>query len=380
MDNESGTATEHGGSVEPADRASIAKARAQTPVPRGETYELRDPFAEVTYREPTMKAIVAHADRLDASRIVAVGPDGSRTPIHRVGNGWERQPTLRPQPPAPEQAVADEPAPKAGAKDAGRSETAASREQAERLLAARVAELDSALQERYHVKRSTVQINNVPVGTTEYRYLGDVQRVAFTATAFRLSTESDNPSVARSMVDVAEMRNWKALRVNGSQEFRRQVWLEATVRDVRVLGYDPDRADQQLVQREREARQRNRVEPVRDTSASSSTTAEAPKAKGTSGRGGGRKAVLVALEAVLVERKVPAKQRAAVMAVAEQTLAQRLRNGETHKVKVFDPEAPSARTTQQQTQERSRGRSQERTLAPGHAAATRPEPSPQHTR
>ncbi|BAL96330.1 hypothetical protein [Rubrivivax gelatinosus] len=149
MDNESGTASEHGGSVEPADRASIAKARAQTPVQRGEIYELRDPVAEVTYREPTMKAIVAHADRLDASRIVAIGPDGSSTPIHRVGNGWERQPTLRPQPPAPEHAVADEPTPKAGAKDAGRSEAAAAREQAERLLAARVAELDAALQERY---------------------------------------------------------------------------------------------------------------------------------------------------------------------------------------------------------------------------------------
>ncbi|BAL96329.1 LPD7 domain-containing protein [Rubrivivax gelatinosus] len=230
------------------------------------------------------------------------------------------------------------------------------------------------------MKCSTVHINNVPIGTTEYRYLGDVQRVAFTATAFRLSTESDNPSVARSMVDVAEMRNWRALRVNGSQEFRRQVWLEATVRDVRVLGYEPDPADKQLAQRERDARQRNRVEPIRDTSASSSTTAEALKAKGTSGRGGGRKAVLAALEAVLVERKIPAKQRAAVMAVAEQTLAQRLRKGETHKVKVFDPEAPSARTTQQQPQERTRGRSQERTLAPGNAAGTRPEPSPQHTR
>ena len=55
-----GAALVQGGTVEPANRATVAKERFQTPldVP-GERYELRDPFAEVTYRANTLPVIVA---------------------------------------------------------------------------------------------------------------------------------------------------------------------------------------------------------------------------------------------------------------------------------------------------------------------------------
>ena len=54
------TAPIQGGTVEPANRATIAKERFQTPVDvPGERYELRDPFAEVTYRANTLPEIVA---------------------------------------------------------------------------------------------------------------------------------------------------------------------------------------------------------------------------------------------------------------------------------------------------------------------------------
>lgn len=371
MDQDSTTGRDRGGSVEPADRAAIAKARAQTPPRRGETFELRDPLNETTYRAPTMKEIVAHADRLQATRIVAVGEDGSRTPIHKIGGHWERQPTLRPHPPAPEQAVSDE----AGttAKGAGSRETAGrytppqpearkpaiaptARDELEALRAARAAEIEAGLNERYVVKHATLTGELTPLRRTEYRFRGDVQRVAFTETAFKLTTDQDHPSIARSMVDVAEARNWKALRVTGSDTFRRQVWMEATVRGVRALGYEPDAADLQVVQREREARQHNRIEPAREQASSpAESSSEGAKAKGNTGRGGGgRKAVLAALEAVLVDRKVPPKQRAAVMAAAEQNLAKRMRDGETHRVKVYDEQAPSRRTEPRPTRDPSR--------------------------
>ena len=49
-----GAAPTQGGTVEPANRATVAKERFQTPVDvPGERYELRDPFAEVTYRANT---------------------------------------------------------------------------------------------------------------------------------------------------------------------------------------------------------------------------------------------------------------------------------------------------------------------------------------
>ena len=89
-----------------------------------------------------------------------------------------------------------------------------------------------------------------------------------------------------------------------------------------------------MLRREREARQLNRIEPVPESDASGASK--------QSGRGsGGRKAVLAALDAVLVAKGVPAKQREAVMKAAAENLAQRLRDGQTHKVKVYDKSAPS---------------------------------------
>ena len=106
---------------------------------------------------------------------------------------------------------------------------------------------------------------------------------------------------------------------------------------------------------EREARQANRIERVAEPRGSASGAATTNQsARG----GGGRKAVLAALEAVLIDRKVPAKQHEAVMAAAVDNLAKRLAAGQTHKVKVYDQAAPSQRTAtvRQPEQQRARDR------------------------
>jgi hypothetical protein len=212
---------------------------------------------------------------------------------------------------------------------------------AEAERAARVARLEAALFERYVVKRAAVKIGELSIGQTEYRYRGDANRVAFTETTFRLSTDNNNPSGSRSMVDVAEARNWHGIRVSGNEDFKRMVWLEASLRGVKALGYEPQLADQELLKRERDVRAVNRIEPGLGT-------AHEPEGSGTASKqgargSGGRKAVLVALEAVLVSKGVPAKQRDAVMMAAAENLSNRLRAGQVHKVKVFDKSAPPQR-------------------------------------
>ena len=73
-----------GGTVEPANRAPVAKERFQTPTTRrGERYELRDPFAEVTYRAKTFDEMVAKADQLGAMRFNAIDAEGKRTPVRQ---------------------------------------------------------------------------------------------------------------------------------------------------------------------------------------------------------------------------------------------------------------------------------------------------------
>ena len=355
-----------GGTVEPANRAPVAIAKFQTPEPEpGERYEMRDPFAEVTYRANTFPEMVAKADQLGSTRFVALAEDGKRTSIQKVDGAWQRgeqrpAPPERPLDPGPARDEVPEAASAAPATGTSKAmpqpeqidAKAAAKIDAQAERAALVARLEAALMDRYIIKRAPVTMGDVTIGRTEYRFRGDTSRVAFTESTFRLATDTNSPSVARSMVDVAEARNWKALRVSGNEDFKRMVWLEASVRGVKTLGYEPNPGDLEVLKRERQARQVNRIEPTRDASSGAAAPGEKASARG----GGGRKAVLAAIEAVLIAKKVPEKQRAAVMAAATEKLAQRIRDGQVPKVKVYDKAAPSQRPVVVQTPEMQRSR------------------------
>jgi hypothetical protein len=138
------------------------------------------------------------------------------------------------------------------------------------------------------------------------------------------------------MVDVAEARNWQGIRVSGHEDFKRLVWLEASLRGVKTLGYEPQPGDQELLRRERESRSVNRIEPVQGAHEQPGNAASKQSARSS----GGRQTVLAALEAVLIAKRVPERQREAVMRAAADNLAQRLRDGQTLKVKVYDKPPP----------------------------------------
>lgn len=330
MDAETGRPAQRpGGSIEPIKRVNAATPPIQhAPTEAaGQRYELYDPFAEVTYRIKGLEAMSDKADQLGASRFHAIDEDGKRTPVEKVNGQWLMQ--QRPIEQAAPAKTASISAPYLTADRAARAE-----------------QLTETLQERYLIKRPPLKLGEIGIGHTEYRYRGDSSRVAFTESAFKLSTDNNNPSVARSMVDVAESSHWKSLRVSGNEDFKRLIWLEASLRGIKAHGYEPQRADQDLLSREREARMLNRIEHLPAASGASAMSvdkATANPAKQSARGGGGRKAVLAALEAVLVAKHVPEKQRLAVMSAAADNLAQRLQAGQTLKVKVFDKAAPSQR-------------------------------------
>jgi Large polyvalent protein-associated domain 7 len=361
-----------GGTVEPANRAAVAKEKYQTPVDAtqdasAQRFELRDPFAEITYRSNNLLGIVAKADQLGMTKFVAIDAQGKRSVMQKTGDEWQRAPSP--------QAVAQEPAPPTPQKSNGPTDAKSSKapttvevEQAQTVSkidaqaerAAQVLRLEAALSDRYLIKRAPVTVGDLTIGRTEYRFKGDTSRVAFTESTFRLATDTNSPSVARSMVDVAEARNWRGLRVSGNEDFKRMVWLEASVRGVKALGYEPNLADLDLLRKERESRLINRIELVRDAApdraGQQANTSTASAEKSSARGGGGRKAVLAAIEAVLIAKRVPDAQRQAVMAAATEQLAQRLREGQSIKVKVYDKAAPSQRQVPLPTPELQRGR------------------------
>ena len=353
MDTESGQDRHLGGTVQQVKRKALSKQRVPTPeAASAERYELRDPFAEVTYRAKTYPEMVSQAERLGAIRFHVVEADGKRIPVEKVDGEWKRMNVTELQPGVRSEDQGQRSANPAQASPLpSEPETVAERIEAEAALAARIVRLELALSERYVIKRAPLKIGAVMIGQTEYRYRGDIARVAFTESTSRLSTDNNNPSVARSMVDVSEARRWQTLRVSGHGDFRRMVWLEASLRGMTTVGYEPDQADRETLRKERDSRQMNRIEPadaVRDRG-------EATTAARQSGRGdGGRKAVLAALEAVLVARRVPARQREAVMSAAAENLAARLKSGEVHRIKVFDKSAPVQRPHERTVREHQR--------------------------
>jgi len=346
-----------GGTVEPANRPAGTDVKPQkVRAPAGERYELRDPFFETTYRTDKLAEVIAMADQLGSTRFTALAPDGKRTPIVKAGGEWHRAAQLTALPERPIDAVKDEPEPSKASGEAAQPDptrpapqsatVAPPKADIEAERAARIAQLEATLQERYVIKRAPVSIGSMAVGQTEYRFRGDTSRIAFTESTFRLATDTNSPSVARSMVDVAQARGWAGLRVAGSEDFRRQVWLEASVRGVKAVGYEPLPADLDVLKRERDARQTNRIEHIRETGAAVASLPAAAPADKAPARGSGsssRKAVLAAIEAVLVDKQVPESKRQAVLAAATEQLAQRVRAGQTPRVKVYDKEAPSQR-------------------------------------
>jgi len=76
--------------------------------------------------------------------------------------------------------------------------------------------------------------------------------LAFKVSDDRLVTRLAAAEVIRDMVSVAQHRDWEALHVRGSAEFRREAWLEAGARGMEVKGYEPTELDRQTLADRRE--------------------------------------------------------------------------------------------------------------------------------
>ena len=90
---------------------------------------------------------------------------------------------------------------------------------------------------------------------------GEPTKVAFSDHGKRLITEYDDPSVIHGMVLRALEKGWTVVRVNGTDEFKTEAWVQATIAGLDVEGYTPrgidlaqreDRRDQRPVHRKSE--------------------------------------------------------------------------------------------------------------------------------
>jgi Large polyvalent protein-associated domain 7 len=67
--------------------------------------------------------------------------------------------------------------------------------------------------------------------------------LAFSDAGIKLTTRHDDPIVADSMVAMAISRGWGSIRVSGSDEFKKEVWLQAQMAGLLTIGYIPTDVD-----------------------------------------------------------------------------------------------------------------------------------------
>ncbi len=94
----------------------------------------------------------------------------------------------------------------------------------------------------------------------KYYFAGRPDSLAFVDKGARLQTKLSNAQVAGSMVDIAESRGWTEIQVKGTQDFRREAWLEAASRGLEVRGYKPRDEDLARLKKLTSERQPNEIE------------------------------------------------------------------------------------------------------------------------
>ncbi|CAE6908020.1 hypothetical protein R69927_05815 [Paraburkholderia domus] len=92
-----------------------------------------------------------------------------------------------------------------------------------------------------------------------------------------LVTEHNRPDVVESMVDMARAKAWGRIRVSGHEQFRREVWVQATLLGIDVSGYEPKAVDFARLTEARRDRMTNRID-VMQTSPAAHVPANRPEA------------------------------------------------------------------------------------------------------
>lgn len=139
-----------------------------------------------------------------------------------------------------------------------------------RQAAARVEEAEASIKRMFHVTGN------------EYHFKDKADpklSLAFVDKSSRLATEHNDPVVIDGMLKVAETKGWSTINLKGSEDFKREAWIQASARGFEVTGYKPTEIDKVRMQEERDRRAANHIH---DT-AKSGGSMEAGQGKTTGG-------------------------------------------------------------------------------------------------
>lgn len=105
----------------------------------------------------------------------------------------------------------------------------------------------------------------------------DSNRVMFEDKGEKLATSTTNKEAIADMVAYAKAKQWEALKLTGSQEFRREAWLQAESQGIKTQGYTPKQTDLAALETLRQERATNSITPLQDRKAERTEPAVTPK-------------------------------------------------------------------------------------------------------
>ena len=90
---------------------------------------------------------------------------------------------------------------------------------------------------------------------TARRYFSDYQQKTevMRSDPKRITTRLSDKQTVAAMLDLAQTRAWNTIRVRGSEDFRREAWVQAQVRGITAEGYKPTQTDTQEATRRKAA-------------------------------------------------------------------------------------------------------------------------------
>ncbi|HFG5192093.1 TPA: LPD7 domain-containing protein [Salmonella enterica subsp. enterica serovar Kentucky] len=109
----------------------------------------------------------------------------------------------------------------------------------------------------------------------KYYFQNRPDSLAFVDKGAKLQTKLSNSQVAGSMIDIAEARGWTEIQVKGTEDFRREAWLQATARGLTAHGYKPKEEDLARLKKVAGERNINEVE-AREVADNVKTSPSAP--------------------------------------------------------------------------------------------------------
>lgn len=201
------------------------------------------------------------------------------------------------------------------------------------------------------VKAKYTQVDN------KFYFKGSTEKMAFNDKGQKLETKlnSDN-GVTESLIAIAKNRGWSEIKVNGSEEFRKDVWKKASEQGIAVKGYNPSKKEiAELEQKGVEIPKKGQSFPVKKEVLSENQKA-AKDFKEMSHEEAVKKhpklapyiAVVVALEKKMDADNLTDREKNIVMKKVQQNTVNSIEKGITPKVAIQSKQETKQQTAEQE--------------------------------